>query len=156
MEDKDEKKEEKQEEKKEQNPQEKQEKKPQQKPQVSAEKKILIIDDNDQDRKIMKRFFNEAGYENIVTASTGEEGVEKASVESPDLVVVDTVLPGINGFEVCRQIKSRRGQDQKIIVITGSVDAIDAVKAKKAGADDYCVKTIRFAPLIDAIKRIFG
>ncbi|MFH1867416.1 MAG: response regulator [Candidatus Omnitrophota bacterium] len=119
-------------------------------------KKILIIDDNEQDRKIMERFLKKAGYEDIITAETGEEGVGKAQSDSPDLAVIDTILPGINGFEVCQQIRERCGLEKpKIIVMTGSVDAIDAVKAKKAGADDYCVKTSDCAPLLEAANNIF-
>lgn len=119
-------------------------------------KKILIIDDNDQDRKIIERFVRKAGYEDVITAGTGEEGLDKTKTEKPDLIITDTLLPGTDGFEVCRSIRETHGADNpKVIIITGSVDAVDAVKAKKAGADDYCAKTSDFSPLIDAIKKLF-
>jgi DNA-binding response OmpR family regulator len=119
-------------------------------------KKLLIIDDNEQDRKIMERFLRKSGYQDIVTAETGEEGVEKSESEKPDLVIIDTMLPGINGFQACEQIRQKRGPDTpKIIVMTGSVDAIDAVKARKSGADDYCVKTSDSSPLLEAVKTLF-
>ena len=118
-------------------------------------KKILIVDDNEQDRKIMKRFLNKADYEEIFIAETGEEGVKKAESEKADLVIIDTLLPGIGGFEVCRQIREAQGSTTpKIIIITGSIDAVDAVKARRAGADDYCVKTTDFLPLIEAVKKL--
>ena len=118
-------------------------------------KKLLIIDDNEQDRKIMKRFLNKAGFENIVMAETGELGVEKALSEKPDIIVLDTLLPGINGFEVCRRIREKQGQSgSKIIIMTGNVDAIDAVEARKMGADDYCVKTSDYAPMVEAVKNL--
>jgi len=118
-------------------------------------KKILIIDDSEQDRKIMKRFLNKAGYEQIIMAETGEEGVKKAEFEKADLVIIDTLLPGIDGFEVCRQIRQIEGSTiPRIIMITGTVDAVDAVKARRAGADDYCVKTTDFLPLIEAVKNL--
>lgn len=120
-------------------------------------KKVLIVDDNEQDRKIMERFLKRSGYTDIVTAETGEEGVEKTESEKPDLVLLDTILPGINGFDACQQIRQKLGSEKpKIIVMTGSVDAIDAVKARRAGADDYCVKTSDCAPLLEAVNNLFG
>lgn len=118
-------------------------------------KKILIIDDNEQDRMIIKRCLNKAGYDEILIAETGEEGVEKAGSEKPDLVLVDTMLPLIDGFEVCRQIRETHSPAApKIIIMTGSVDAVDAVKAKKMGADDYCVKTANFVYLMNTVKKL--
>ncbi len=120
-------------------------------------KKILIIDDTDSDRKIVKRFLNKAGYDNIVVAETGERGVEMAASESPDLVITDTNMPGIDGFETCRQIREASGKENpKIIVTTGAIDAVDAVKARKVGADDYCVKTSDSAQIVNAVKSLVG
>ena len=118
-------------------------------------KKILLIDDNEQDRKILVRFLTKAGYDQIVTAESGEEGTDKAKAEDPDLVISDTVLPGIDGFEVCRRIRESRGPSHpKIIIITGAIDAVNAVKAKKMGADDYCAKTSDCVPLVEAVKKL--
>lgn len=120
-------------------------------------KKILIIDDTDSDRKIVMRFLNKAGYDNIVIAETGEEGVAMAASEKPDLVITDTMMPGIDGFETCRQIRESHDQEtMKIIVTTGAIDAVDAVKARKAGANDYCVKTSDPAQIITAVKNCIG
>ena len=120
-------------------------------------KKILIIDDTDSDRKIVMRFLNKAGYDNIVIAETGEAGVLMAGSEKPDLVITDTMMPGIDGFETCRQIRGAHDQEtMKIIVTTGAIDAVDAVKARKAGADDYCVKTSDSTQLIAAVKSCIG
>ena len=120
-------------------------------------KKILIIDDTDSDRKIVTRFLNKAGYANIVIAVNGEEGVAKAQSENPDLVITDTMMPGIDGFETCRQIREAHDQEtMKIIVTTGAIDAVDAVKARKAGANDYCVKTSDPTQLIAAVKACIG
>lgn len=117
--------------------------------------KILIIDDNEQDRKIVKRFLNKSGFQDIIMAKTGEEGVQMAQSEKPALAIIDTKLPGIDGFEVCRQIRERCGSEYpKIIVVTGTIDAVDALKAKKSGADDYCVKTSDCGPLIEVVQRL--
>jgi len=120
-------------------------------------KKILIIDDNDQDRKIIKRFLSKAGYDEIFIVETGEDGLKKAESEKPELVIIDTILPGIDGFEVCRQIRETQSPSYpKIIIITGSIDAVDAVKARKSGADDYCAKTSDCSSLLEAVKQLFG
>jgi DNA-binding response OmpR family regulator len=120
-------------------------------------KKILIIDDTDADRKITQRYLIKEGYNDIVMAGTGEDGVAKAASESPDLVITDTNMPGIDGFETCRRIREAGGKDHpKIIVITGAIDAVDAIKARKSGADDYCVKTSDYAQLLIAVKNLIG
>ena len=119
------------------------------------DKKILIIDDNEQDRIIMKRFLAKSGYSNVVEAGSGEEGIEKTGAERPYLVITDTMMPGIDGFEVCRRLRQVHGPDNpKIIIMTGAVDAVDAVKARKEGADDYCVKTSDAQPLLEAVKKL--
>ena len=117
-------------------------------------KKILVIDDNPPSLKIIKKMLEQDGHF-ITTAKDGEEGVKKAISDKPDLVLIDTVLPGIDGFEVCRQIRESQGPDHpKIIIMTGAVDAIDAVKARRMGADDYAAKTFDIADLKTAIKNL--
>lgn len=81
--------------------------------------------------------------------------MKKAETEKPNLVIIDTLLPDIDGFEVCRRIKAAKGKPSPaVIVITGFIDAVDAVKAKKMGADDYCVKTSDFSQLVGAAKKL--
>ena len=119
--------------------------------------KILIIDDTESDRKIVARFLNRAGYQDVIFAENGEQGVQMAASEKPDLVITDTMMPGIDGFETCRQIREAHDeQTMKIIVMTGAIDAVDAVKARKAGANDYCVKTSDATQLIAAVKACIG
>ena len=120
-------------------------------------KKILIIDDTDSDRKIVQRFLNKEGHDNIIIAENGEDGVAMAASENPDLVITDTNMPGIDGFETCRQIRDAGSKETpKIIVITGAIDAVDAIKARKSGADDYCVKTSDCVQLMVAVKNLIG
>jgi len=119
-------------------------------------KKILVVEDNEQDRKIVERFLNKAGFEEILFAQTGEEGLKKVESEKPDILILDTILPDIDGFEICRRARgSSAPAELKIIITTGSIDAVDAVKAKKAGANDYCAKTSNCSPLLEAIKNLF-
>ncbi len=119
--------------------------------------KILIVDDSEQDRKIMKRFLNKAGFKEIALAENGEDGLRKVVSEKPDLLITDTLLPDIDGFEVCRRAReSKSPAALKIIITTGAIDAVDAVKARRMGADDYCAKTSDCSPLIEAVKNLFN
>lgn len=118
------------------------------------QKRILIIDDNEQDIKIMKRFLNKAGFSDIHNALTGEQGLVKFKKLKPALIILDTILPDMIGFDVCSQLrKQNAGEDLKIIMMTGMIDAVDAVKARRAGADDYCVKTADCSALIEAVRK---
>ena len=119
------------------------------------DKKILIIDDNEDDILIFKRYLMRAGYDRIVTATNAVEGVRKAIEEKPNLIILDTLLPGSTGFEICQQIRNARGMEAvKIIITTGSIDAVDATRARRAGADDYCAKTSDCVPLVEAVKKL--
>lgn len=122
-----------------------------------ANKTLIIIDDNAADRLIIQECLTDEGVLCDVTiASTGEEGIQQAKSKSPQVVVLDTNLPGIDGFETCRRIKQVERIDTKVIMSTGVVDAIDAVRAREMGADDYCVKTSDCAQLVTLIKEILG
>lgn len=119
-----------------------------------AKKKILVVEDSPTISNILKAALEQEGYL-VITAETGEEGVKKAILEKPDLVIIDTLLPGIDGFEVCCQIRESLGSvNPKIVVTTSTIDAVDAVKARESGADDYTVKTSDLSPLIETVKKI--
>ncbi|PIS47163.1 MAG: hypothetical protein COT17_04860 [Elusimicrobia bacterium CG08_land_8_20_14_0_20_51_18] len=122
-----------------------------------GKKKMLLIDDDKDDCLMIKEFFDKSGYPDLMFVESGEEGLKKAEKELPDLVIIDTRLPGMDGFEVCRRIRETGSlKNTKIIVMTGFIDAIDAVKAREVGADDYCVKTSDCLPLIKAVKSVLS
>jgi CheY-like chemotaxis protein len=117
--------------------------------------KILVIDDSDVDMLISRRCLERAGYDQIISASNAAEGIKKAIEEKPDLVVSDTMLPDNNGFEICRQIRAACGKEKpKIIITTGSIDAVDATQARRVGADDYCGKSSDCAALLEIVRRL--
>ncbi|MBI3252740.1 MAG: response regulator [Candidatus Omnitrophica bacterium] len=117
--------------------------------------KVLIIDDSEADRILLHEAIKKAGLEvEVQTARSGEEGVKKANELRPEaIIVLDTLMPGMNGFEACKKIKEM-DQDSKVILCTGVVDAVDAAKARAAGADDYCVKTDDYEAVVGAIKSL--
>ncbi len=121
-----------------------------------AEKiKILIVDDDPKALESLSDIFEEKGYQ-ICMAPDGETALETVEKVRPDIVLLDTLLPGIDGHEVCRRIKGMKGFDIKVIVTTGSIDAVDAVKARESGADDYVVKTSAFEQLLNAVEKLGG
>jgi len=118
--------------------------------------KILIIEDNEDHRKLMEKVFSEAGCGDVQFARDGEEGIQRGEKERPDLIILDTRLPEMDGFEACKRLRGIKNLNAKIIMTTGYVDAVDAGRARAAGADDYVVKTSDFSQLRDAVKRYLG
>jgi len=123
-------------------------------------KKILLVDDRENIRKTLRDIFVTLGY-TVVTASTGEEAIGLIDKEKPDLVLLDTelntVVPNsMFGFEVCRQIKQVKKLSTKVIIYTGTLAMVDAVKARRMGADDYIIKGEDPELLIKAVKEQIG
>jgi len=113
------------------------------------EKLILIIDDYEADIKLIEEVIEQTEVKcRITTAESGEEGVEMAEKMKPDLILIDASMPGMDGFETCRQIKKLKSFDAKVIMITGKLSFYDKKKALEAGADDYIIKLAE--PLLEA------
>jgi len=116
--------------------------------------KILVVDDNELYRHCVVKSLERQGFKNVIGAETGKEGVEKAKTEKPDLVILDVVLPDINGLEVCRQIKDIKGLKVKVVVNTGFIDAADIGKALTAGADNFISKAVDLSSLHKLVKKL--
>jgi twitching motility two-component system response regulator PilH len=114
-------------------------------------KKLLIVDDSPTELKLIIDVFNGPEYK-IVTAEDGEEGVAKAMSEKPDLVILDVVMPKMNGFQACRTIKSTPElQDIPVILLTSKNQKADEFWGKKQGADVYLTKPFDSAELLKAV-----
>jgi len=114
-------------------------------------KKILIVDDDPNARKVFGDILAEYGYD-VIEADGCQEAIEAAHKEEPNVVLLDTALPQTDGIELCRRIKASPGSHSKVIVYTGAINAIDAERARKAGADDYIAKTSDLPCLLKAIE----
>lgn len=118
-------------------------------------KKILIIEDDKFLRELIGQKLNKEGYE-IFEAVDGEEGIKKAKKKKPHLVLLDLILPGINGFEVLNKMKQNTVLSQIPIIILSNLGHKDDVeKGLKMGADDYLIKA-HFTPaqIIEKVKTI--
>ena len=123
-------------------------------------KKILLVDDRENVRVTLSDIFENKGYE-VIKVARGEDALDVIDKEKPDLVLLDTELDTVvpesmNGFEVCRQIKQVRKLPIKVIVYTGTLGMIDAVRARQMGADDYIIKSEDPADLVEAVKKLIG
>ena len=103
--------------------------------------RILAVEDDERIREAVKLALEDEGW-TVDEAGSGEEAIELFHNGSPDVVLIDIMLPGIDGFEVCRSI--RRTSDVPIIMVTARADTHDVVAGLEAGADDYLTKP--FAP----------
>ncbi len=103
--------------------------------------RILTVEDDERIRTAVKLALEDEGW-NVSEADSGEDALESFRREPADVVLIDIMLPGIDGFEVCRSI--RRNSDVPIVMVTARADTHDVVAGLEAGADDYLTKP--FAP----------
>ncbi|SHE89541.1 two-component system, OmpR family, response regulator VicR [Atopostipes suicloacalis DSM 15692] len=112
-------------------------------------KKILVVDDEKPISDIIKFNLEKEGYE-VVTAFDGEEALEKVSEEEPALIVLDIMLPKIDGLEVVREV--RKNHNMPIIMVTAKETEIDKVLGLELGADDYVTKPFSNRELVARVK----
>lgn len=119
-------------------------------------KRVLVVDDSATETFQLSNILSKYGYE-VVSADTGEEGVEMAKKESPDLVLMDIVMPGINGFQATRQLT--RDPDTKgipVIMVTTKNQDSDREWSRKQGARGYLVKPVPERELISTIETVLA
>jgi len=103
-------------------------------------KKILIIEDDPSTLRLIRYTLQQEGYQ-VLTASNGLEGLRKAKSEEPDLIILDAVLPGVDGFEICRRLRAEpQTAKLPILMVSAKARAIDKATGLKVGADDYITK----------------
>lgn len=116
-------------------------------------KKILIVEDEESLSKFIQLELEYEGYEPIV-AFDGREGLAKALSEEVDLILLDLMLPGLNGIEVCRRIRSNK-KDTPIIMITARDSVLDRISGLDSGADDYISKPFQIEELLARMRALF-
>src|SRR5260370_1434483 len=119
-----------------------------------AVKKILIVDDSPTERAFLEGVLSKAGF-TIVVASSGEEGVERAKAEVPDLILMDVVMPGLNGFQATRAItREETTKHIPVFICTTKDQETDKIWGMRQGAKDYIVKPVDGADLLAKIKAL--
>jgi two-component system response regulator MprA len=113
---------------------------------MSEATRILVVDDDPKIRTVVRRGLAYEGYR-VVEAASGEEALEKAREHLPHLVVLDVMMPGIDGLEVTRRLRSA-GDAVAILMLTARDEVRDRVEGLETGADDYLVKPFSFEELL--------
>lgn len=114
-------------------------------------KKILVVDDEPTLVATVKYNLEREGYQ-VVTAVDGESGLSMARVERPDLIILDLMLPGLDGFEVCRIL--RREMTAPILMLTAKTGEVDKVVGLELGADDYVTKPFSMRELLARVRAL--
>jgi twitching motility two-component system response regulator PilH len=117
-------------------------------------KKILIVDDSPTERYALSEALTKNGYQ-VITAESGEEGIAKSKSELPDLILMDVVMPGQNGFQLTRAItRDPLYADVPIIMCTSKNQETDRVWGMRQGASDYITKPVNADELMAKIKAL--
>jgi two-component system cell cycle response regulator DivK len=121
-----------------------------------SEGRILVVEDNDRNLKLVRDVLVFAGFD-VVEARTGEQGVEIAQEAKPDLVLMDLQLPGIDGFEALRRIRSNPGTaGTPVIAVTAYAMKEDGERTKNAGFDGYVAKPLSVRSLPEQVRAFLG
>ncbi len=114
----------------------------------------LVVEDSMTDMQIISRCLQQGGL-NVVTASSGEEALAKLSNHKPDIIILDVVLPGCSGFEVCREIKDAAATNQIPVVICSTKSGeMDKFWGMKQGADAYLAKPVDQEEFVRTVKKL--
>jgi twitching motility two-component system response regulator PilH len=115
---------------------------------------VLVVDDSPTDTHVISEMLQKHGY-SVITASSGEEGIETARAQKPDLVIMDVVMPGMSGFEATRAIsRDTETGGIPVIICTTKDQETDKAWGLRQGAKDYVVKPVQEAELIAKISAI--
>lgn len=122
---------------------------------MSTTKKILIADDEPDILEIIQFNLQQEGYE-VVTAKTGDDAIEKAKRHKPDLIILDIMMPGKNGIEVCNLLRMMPDFKKTLIVfLTAMSDEGTEIRGLETGADDYLTKPISPKVLVSKVNSLF-
>jgi two-component system alkaline phosphatase synthesis response regulator PhoP len=119
-------------------------------------KKILVIEDDPAISRLVDYSLRHEGYE-VISATNGLEGIRKARQEAPDLVILDVMLPGMDGFEICHRL---RGEPETaglpILMFSAKAQEIDKNTGLKVGADDYLPKPAAPAEIVSRVQKLLA
>jgi len=123
-------------------------------PAAAAPAKVLVVDDTPQNVKLLADVLGAKGFV-AITAFSGEEGLAKVAAERPDLVLLDVMMPGISGYDVCRRLRADPATALLPVVLVTSLDPHEErVKGIEAGADDFLSKPIHQPELLARVRSL--
>ncbi|MEE8419236.1 MAG: response regulator transcription factor [Dehalococcoidales bacterium] len=113
--------------------------------------KILVVDDEPNIIELARLYLSREGYE-VESAATGNEALSKQAAGNPDLIVLDLMLPDIDGYEVCRRVRAK--SDVPILMLTARIEDVDKIVGLELGADDYLTKPYNPRELVARVRAI--
>ena len=116
-----------------------------------ANEKILVVDDDQNICELLRLYLTKEGYQ-VTLASDGEDALAKYAQAKPDMVLLDVMMPRLDGWEVCRRI--RKQGDTPVIMLTAKGETFDKVLGLELGADDYIVKPFDSKEVVARIKAV--
>jgi len=121
-----------------------------------SKKEILIVEDEESLLKLQSLLLTTRGYK-VQGVSNGQAALDCVADRKPDLMLLDIMLPGVDGFEVCRQIKSGEStKNIRVIMVTSKKSREDMERAEQVGADWYITKPFKSAMLVEAVQRFLS
>lgn len=121
-----------------------------------SNKKILVVDDSATDATFVSSVLKKNGFD-VVTAASGEEGVEKSKEVLPDCILMDVVMPGMNGFQATRSISQEASTANiPVIMLSSKNQQTDKIWAQRQGATDYMVKPVDEEKLLAKLSELLG
>ena len=115
-------------------------------------KKILIVEDEANIRELLRLYLEREGY-TVIEAENGVEGIKQWKSEKPDMILLDVMMPVMDGWTVCKEIRAE--SDVPIIMITAKGETADRVSGLEMGADDYIVKPLEMPEVIARVRAVF-
>lgn len=116
--------------------------------------KLMIVDDDEGHRCILKRLLEKRGGYEVVEAGSGQECLEKIETERPTLILMDIIMPGMDGWEVCKKIKTSDSiRSTMVVMLSSKNDRQDRLKSKYSHADMHLHKALRFDDILKMIKK---
>src|SRR5512143_1377460 len=112
---------------------------------------ILVVDDQSSVRQLLQEYLTEQGFR-VITANDGQNAIYTARHESPDLILLDIMMPKMDGYQFLRQYRQER--QTPVIIITAREEETDAVLGLDLGADDYIIKPFRMRELMARIRAV--
>jgi two-component system cell cycle response regulator len=118
---------------------------------------VLLVDDNAQNLELLDAYMEDMPEARVVTARNGIEALAKVAEESPDVILLDIMMPKMSGFEVCKRLKSDpKTRDITIIMVTALNEMSDQERAAECGTDDYISKPIDKNALIQQVRNVLA
>ncbi len=118
---------------------------------------VLLVDDNAQNLELLEVYMEDLKEHRIITATNGLEALAKVAEESPDVILLDIMMPKMSGFEVCKRLKADpKTRDIAVVMVTALNETGDIERAAECGADDYLSKPIDRQALVALVRNLLA